>query len=41
MINFQELENFKRLNGVQREAVLHDNGPLLVLWPERISDFFI
>ena len=31
MINFQELENFKRLNEVQREAVLHDNGPLLVL----------
>ena len=31
MINFKELENFKRLNEVQREAVLHDNGPLLVL----------
>jgi len=31
MINFKELENFKRLNAVQREAVLHNNGPLLVL----------
>jgi len=31
MINFRELENFKRLNEVQKEAVLHDNGPLLVL----------
>ena len=31
MINFKKLENFKRLNEAQREAVLHDNGPLLVL----------
>ena len=31
MINFEKLENFKRLNEVQKEAVLHNNGPLLVL----------
>ena len=31
MISFEKLENFKRLNEVQKEAVLHDNGPLLVL----------
>ena len=31
MINFKKLENFKRLNEAQKEAVLHDNGPLLVL----------
>ena len=31
MTNFKTLENFKRLNEVQKEAVLHDKGPLLVL----------
>ena len=31
MTNFKTLENFKRLNDVQKEAVLHDDGPLLVL----------
>ena len=31
MINFEKLENFKRLKEVQKEAVLHNNGPLLVL----------
>ena len=31
MTNFKTLDNFKRLNEVQKEAVLHDKGPLLVL----------
>ena len=31
MTNCKTLENFKRLNDVQKEAVLHDDGPLLVL----------
>ncbi|MFL2824706.1 MAG: ATP-dependent helicase [Alphaproteobacteria bacterium] len=31
MLKIDELDAFKKLNEVQKEAVLHDNGPLLVL----------
>ena len=31
MLKINELDAFKKLNDVQKEAVLHDNGPLLVL----------
>ena len=31
MLKINELDAFKKLNEVQKEAVLHDNGPLLVL----------
>jgi len=31
MTKFKTLKNFKRLNEIQKEAVLHDKGPLLVL----------
>ena len=31
MLKINELDAFKKLNDVQKEAVLHNNGPLLVL----------
>ena len=31
MLKINELDAFKKLNEVQKEAVLHDDGPLLVL----------
>ena len=31
MLKINELDSFKKLNEVQKEAVLHDDGPLLVL----------